>query len=111
MASGSSARKRWVRFRRFLYDMVQGRITLVECLHEWKKLAMPLLNYTLAFTLQLSKITGNLRQGSRLAKTPLCPNLSPLNGEPRLAYRASVHFGWPTGVQSVPGRHKRLPDC
>jgi hypothetical protein len=41
-------------------------ITLAEGLHDWGRRAVPLLNYTLAFALQLRKITENLSQGSRV---------------------------------------------
>jgi hypothetical protein len=38
----------------------------VEGLHDWGRQAVPLLNYTLAFSLQLRKSTENLSQGSRV---------------------------------------------
>jgi hypothetical protein len=41
-----------------------GEITSAEGLHDWGRRAVPLLNYTLAFALQLRKNTENLIQGS-----------------------------------------------
>jgi hypothetical protein len=41
-------------------------ITSADCLHDWGRRAVPLWNYTVAFTLQLRKITENLSQGSRV---------------------------------------------
>jgi hypothetical protein len=35
-------------------------ITLAEGLHDWGRQAVPLLNYILAFTLQLTESTENL---------------------------------------------------
>jgi hypothetical protein len=43
-----------------------GKITLAEGLHVWGRRAESLLNYTLAFALQLRKSTQNLSQGSRV---------------------------------------------
>jgi hypothetical protein len=43
-----------------------GEITSAEGLHDWVRQAVLLLNYTLAFALQLRKSTDNLRQGSRV---------------------------------------------
>jgi hypothetical protein len=43
-----------------------GEITSAEDLHDWGRRAVPLLNYTLAFALQLRKSTENLSQGSRV---------------------------------------------
>jgi hypothetical protein len=37
-------------------------IALAEFLHNWRKWAMFLLNYSLAFAIQLSKSVGNLSQ-------------------------------------------------
>jgi hypothetical protein len=45
---------------------VGGGITLAKGLHDWGTRAVPLLNYALAFALQLMKITENLSQGSRV---------------------------------------------
>jgi hypothetical protein len=41
-----------------------GGIILAEGLHDWGMRAVPLLSYTLAFSLQLRKSTQNLSQGS-----------------------------------------------
>jgi hypothetical protein len=41
-----------------------GEITSAEGLHDRGRRAVPLLSYTLAFALQLRKITENLSQGS-----------------------------------------------
>jgi hypothetical protein len=43
-----------------------GEITSVEGLHDCGGRAVPLLNYTLAFALQLRKSTESLSQGSRV---------------------------------------------
>jgi hypothetical protein len=43
-----------------------GEITSAEGLHDWGRRAVPLLNYTLAFALQLRKRTENLSQCSRV---------------------------------------------
>jgi hypothetical protein len=40
-----------------------GEITLAEGFHDWGRLTVPLLDYTLAFALQLRKSTENLSQG------------------------------------------------
>jgi hypothetical protein len=42
------------------------KITLAEGLHDWGRQAEPLLNYTLAFALQLRKRTENLSPGRRV---------------------------------------------
>jgi hypothetical protein len=48
--------------------------------------AIPLINYTLAFALQLKKSTENLRQGSRVATGLLvAPTWLSFQGQPRLA--------------------------
>jgi hypothetical protein len=53
-----------------------GGIILVEGLHDWGGWVMLLLTYTLAFALQLRKITENLRQGSRVVRNQvLSPEL------------------------------------
>jgi hypothetical protein len=43
-----------------------GEITAAEGLHDWGRRAVPLFDYTLAFILQMRKITENLCQGSRV---------------------------------------------
>jgi hypothetical protein len=43
-----------------------GGITLAEGLRDWGWRAVSLLNYTLAFALQLRKSTENLSQGGRV---------------------------------------------
>jgi hypothetical protein len=42
---------------------LRGEITSAEGLRDWGRRAVPLLNYTLAFALQLRKSTENLSQG------------------------------------------------
>jgi hypothetical protein len=54
---------------RLLWLMVSltwGEITLAEGLHDWGRPTVPLLNYTLAFALQLRKSTENLSQNNRV---------------------------------------------
>jgi hypothetical protein len=41
------------------------RIALADGHHDWARHAVPLLNYTLAYALQLRKITETLSQSSR----------------------------------------------
>jgi hypothetical protein len=43
-----------------------GEITSAEVLHDWGRRAVPLLNYTLAFSLQLRRSTENLSHGTRV---------------------------------------------
>jgi hypothetical protein len=43
-----------------------GEITSAEGLHDWGRRAVPLLNYTLEFALELRKSTENLSQGTRV---------------------------------------------
>jgi hypothetical protein len=64
--------------------------------------AVPLLNYTLAFALQLRKSTENLSRCSRLATGLLvAPTWLSFEGQPRLACCTSVHLGC-TGDFSQP---------
>jgi hypothetical protein len=59
-------------------------ITLVEGLNAWKRQAVFLLNYSLAFALQLTESTENLSQGSRVAKIiDVALNWLPFEGETR----------------------------
>jgi hypothetical protein len=81
---------------------------VAEGLHDWWRQAMPLLNYTLAYALQLRKSTENLSQGSRAA-TGLLVALTWLSfeGRPRLVCCTSVHLGYPGDFS----RHKCPPSC
>jgi hypothetical protein len=57
---------------------------------------VPLLNYALAFALQLRKSTENLNQSSRVATGLLvAPTWLSFEGLPRLACCTSVHLGYP----------------
>jgi hypothetical protein len=59
------------------------------------KRAVPLLYYTLAFELQLTKITENVSQCSRAATGLLSASTClPFEGQPRLACCTSVHLGY-----------------
>jgi hypothetical protein len=51
-------------------------ITLAEGLHDWGRGALPLLNYALAFALQLRKSTENLSQVAELLETTRCVDLA-----------------------------------
>jgi hypothetical protein len=53
-----------------------GEITSAEGLHDFGRRAVPLLNYTLAFALQLRKSTENLSQSSRVVGTTRCADLA-----------------------------------
>jgi hypothetical protein len=89
-----------------------GEITSAEGLHDWRRRAVPLLNNTLAFALQLRKSTENLSQGSRVVGDCSLRRLDSL-------FRDSL--GWPAErqstsvtrrrLQSALGRHKCLPSC
>jgi hypothetical protein len=74
---------------------------------------VPLLNYTLAFAIQLSKSTGNLSQGSRVATRLLvAPTwLSFEGGEPGLS--GTRYIGWrgakSEGKEGQSGRVKQRP--
>jgi hypothetical protein len=89
-----------------------GKITSAEGLNDWGKRAVPLLNYTLAFTLQLRKSTENLSQGSRVVGDYSLCRLGWLLMD-SLGWSAeyqstSVTRGW---LQSALGRHRCLPSC
>jgi hypothetical protein len=45
-----------------------GEITSAEGLHDWRRRAVPLLNYTLTFALQLTKSMENLSHDSRVVR-------------------------------------------
>jgi hypothetical protein len=45
---------------------LREEIASAEGLRDWGRRAVPLLNYTLAFALQLRKITENLSQGAHV---------------------------------------------
>jgi hypothetical protein len=64
--SGSWTEKGWDRFGWWPLRLGGGGIILVEGLHDLGRRSTPLLNHTLAFTLQQ---TEELRQGSRVVKT------------------------------------------
>jgi hypothetical protein len=69
-----------------------GEIISIEGLHDWERRAVPLLNYSLAFALQLRKSTENLSQCHRVF------------GDYSLR-RHGFHFrdslGWPAEHQST----------
>jgi hypothetical protein len=89
-----------------------GEITSAEGLHDWGRRAVPLLNYTLAFSLQLRKSTENLSQGSRVVGDYSSRRLSCLFmdifGWPAEHQSTSANRGW---LQSALGRHRCLPSC
>jgi hypothetical protein len=68
---------------------------LAEGLHNWGRQAVPLLNYTLVFALQLRKITQHLSHGSQVVKRLLIA-LTWLRFEeqPQLGCQVSVHHGY-----------------
>jgi hypothetical protein len=69
---------------------------LVDGLHDWGRRAVPLLNYALAFDLQLRKSMKNLSQDSRAVKRLiLAPTWLSFVGQPRLACWTSVHLSHP----------------
>jgi hypothetical protein len=74
--------------------------------------AVPLLNYTLAFALQLRKSTENVCQGSRVvgdySQRRLGWLLKDSLGWPAENQSTSVTRGW---LQSALGRHRCLPSC
>jgi hypothetical protein len=76
-----------------------------------EKRAVPLLNYTLAFALQLRKST-DLSQGSRVPPgLPVAPTLAIFS---RTASAGLLHVNpprLPGGLQSALGRHRCLPRC
>jgi hypothetical protein len=51
-----------------------------EDLHDWVRRAVPVLNYTLLFALQLKKNTENLSQGSRIVRNHSCVDLAAFLG-------------------------------
>jgi hypothetical protein len=77
-----------------LCDLEGGGIILAEGLHEWGWRVVPLLNYTLAFALQLRKSTENLSQGSREVGDYSLRRLGRL-----FFFRNSL--GWPAEHQSA----------
>jgi hypothetical protein len=55
------------------------KIASASCLHDGGRRAVPLLNYTLEFALQLKKSTENFSQGSRIVlDTTRCVDLAAL---------------------------------
>jgi hypothetical protein len=87
------------------------KITLAKDLHDWGRWAVFLLNYTLAFALQLKKSTENLNQGSRVVKTTRCADQTVFRnsfGRPAVHQFTSVTR---VGLQSALGQHKCLPSC
>jgi hypothetical protein len=81
---------------------LRGEITSAEGVYDWGRRAVPLLNYTLAFPLQLRKSTENLNQGSRVVGDYALRWLGWLYGQPRLACWASVHLGYPYVTSASP---------
>jgi hypothetical protein len=83
-----------------------GEITLTEGLHDWGRRAVPLLNYILAFALQLRKSTENLRQESRL--NIRCADLAVFLGTASAGLLNIIHLCYTWVIQSALGRHKCL---
>jgi hypothetical protein len=71
---------------------IWGGGTLTEGLHDWGRRAVTLLNYNLAFALQLRKSTENPSQGSRVVGDNSLGRLGGL-------FRDSL--GWPAEHQST----------
>jgi hypothetical protein len=111
--SGSWTQKCWDRFGWWPLRLGGvGGITSAEGHHDCGRRAVPLLNYTLAFALQLRKSTENLSQGSRVVGDYSLRRLGRLFrdslGLPAERQSTSVTRGW---LQSTFGRHKCLPSC
>jgi hypothetical protein len=51
-----------------LCDLGEGMIILAEGFHDWRRRDVPLLNYTMAFSLRLRKIMEKLSQVSQVVK-------------------------------------------
>jgi hypothetical protein len=85
-----------------------GEISLAEDLHDWGRRAVPVLDYTLAFSLQLRKNTGNLTQGSRVAKR-LHVTPTWLSSRDSLGWPAARQFTSITRGTSVSPRSAQMP--
>jgi hypothetical protein len=95
-----------------LCDWGGGGITSAKSLCDWGRRAVPILNSTLAFALQLRKSTENLGQGSRVVgeyslRQPGRLFMDSL-GWATDRQSTSVTRGW---LQSALGQHKCLPIC
>jgi hypothetical protein len=86
--------------------------TLAEGHRDWEERAVPLLNYTLAFALQLRKITENLSQFYRMVlDNNRCRLRRLFRGSldwPAERQSSSITRGW---LQTALGRHRCLPNC
>jgi hypothetical protein len=85
---------------------------LAESVHDWGRRVVPLLNYTVAFALQLRKSTEIISQGSRVVRDYSLRRHG-RHFRDSLGWRTehqstSVTRGW---LQSALGRHKCLPSC
>jgi hypothetical protein len=109
--SGSWILKCWDRVRWWPLRL-RGEITSAEGLHDRWRRAVPLLNCTLAFVLQLWESTENLGQGSRVVGNYSVRRLGRLFRDsliwPAEHQSTSVTRGW---LQSALGRHRCLPSC
>jgi hypothetical protein len=109
--SGSWTQKCWDRFGWWPLRL-GGEITLAEGLHYWGRRAVPLLNYTLVFALQLRKSTENLGQGRRVVGDYSLRRIGRIFrdnlGWPAEHHSTSITRRW---LQSALGRHKCLPSC
>jgi hypothetical protein len=109
--SGSWTQKGWDRFGWWSLRLGGRGVILVEGHHDWGGRAVPLLNYTLAFALQLRKSTENLRLGSRAVRHHSCRISCLFRGSldwPAEHQSSSVARGW---LKLTLGRHKYLPSC
>jgi hypothetical protein len=61
---GNGNQRGWIHFGRWPLRL-ERKVVLVYDLHDWKRRVAPLLNYTLAFALQLRKSGWNLSQNNR----------------------------------------------
>jgi hypothetical protein len=77
-------------------------IALAEGLHVCGQLGVSLLNYTLAFNLQLRKNTENHSKSSRVVTDYSWSTWMPFEGQPPLACWASVHLGYPRRTSVSP---------
>jgi hypothetical protein len=108
--SGSWTQKDWDRFG--WWPLCVGGIILAEGLHDLGRQDMLLLNYTVAFVLQLRKITENLRDCSRVVRQhSLCWLDCLFRGSPD--WPAKHQSSWVTRgrLLSALGPNKWLQSC
>jgi hypothetical protein len=109
--SGSWTQKGWDRFGRWPLQLWGGKIILAEGIHDCGGRAMPLLNCTLAFALQLRKSTENFSQCSWIVSTLLVPTWPSFWDSlcwPAEHQCTLVTHGWLQSALAL-GRHKCLP--